>query len=70
VYVNGDDPVFEGVIVRDNVLPDFARVTTGSYTQNWMYSYGGGVCVHDGNVSFTTSLLPISIHLLVLNRQS
>jgi predicted outer membrane repeat protein len=56
VYVNGDDPVFEGVIVRDNVLPDFGRVSTGSYTQNWMYSYGGGVCVHDGNVSFSGSL--------------
>jgi len=56
VYVNGDDPIFEDVIIRDNTLPVFARVSTGRFTQNWMYSYGGGVCVRGGNVSFTRAL--------------
>jgi hypothetical protein len=45
------------VIIRDNLLPVFARVSTGRFTQNWMYSYGGGVCVRGGNVSFTRALL-------------
>ncbi len=57
VYVSGDDPTFEDVIIRENTLPVFARVSTGSYTQNWMYSYGGGVCVHDGIVTFGGSII-------------
>ncbi len=56
VYVDGDDPIFEDVIIRDNLLPDFARVSVGDFRQNWMYSYGGGLCVHDGNVAFSESL--------------
>jgi hypothetical protein len=53
IYINGDDPIFYDIDVRDNTLPDFAQVATGSFTQTWMYSYGGGVCLQNSNASFS-----------------
>ncbi len=55
VFVNGDDPIFYDVDIRDNNLPEFAQVSTGSFTQTWMYSYGGGVCLQNSNASFEGS---------------
>ncbi len=51
VYVAGDDPVLDDVILYNNSLPDFDQVVVGSYEQWWLYSYGGGICVSDGNVT-------------------
>ena len=55
VYVSGDDPMFYEVDIRDNNLPEFAQVSTGSFTQTWMYSSGGGVCLQNSNASFEGS---------------
>ncbi len=49
IYVEGDDPTFSDVVVVDNVLPEFEQTAVGSWTQNWLYSYGGGICVRGGN---------------------
>ncbi len=57
VYVNGDDPYFYDTIVRDNILPDFEQATIGSYTQYWLYSYGGGVCLRNSNATFETTMI-------------
>jgi hypothetical protein len=57
VYVNGDDPIFYDVDIRDNTLPDFEQVENGSFTQTWMYSSGGGVCLEDSNASFSDSFI-------------
>ncbi len=51
VYVAGDDPVLSDVILYNNSLPDFDQVVVGSYEQWWLYSYGGGLCVSDGNAT-------------------
>ncbi|GDX78769.1 hypothetical protein LBMAG42_05800 [Deltaproteobacteria bacterium] len=51
VHVEGDDPTLSDLIVYDNQLPDIDQVATGDYTQTWLYSYGGGLCVVDGNVT-------------------
>ncbi|MDP2312530.1 MAG: putative metal-binding motif-containing protein [Pseudomonadota bacterium] len=55
IYVNGDDPVFYDVDVRDNTLPEFQQVSSGSFNQVWMYSYGGGACLQNSNASFEDS---------------
>ncbi len=52
VYVNGDDPIFYDVDIRDNNLPAFQQISSGSFNQIWMYSYGGGVCLQDSNARF------------------
>ncbi|MBM4365892.1 MAG: putative metal-binding motif-containing protein [Deltaproteobacteria bacterium] len=46
-YVNGDDPTFSEMAFIDNDLPDFDQVSTGSWSQTWIYSYGGGICAMD-----------------------
>ncbi len=51
IHVSGDDPVLEDLVVYDNELPDNDQASTGDYTQSWLFSYGGGVCIVDGNVS-------------------
>lgn len=53
IYVNGDDPILENIYVRGNTLPDFSQTRVGSFTQYWMYSYGGGIAVRAGNVQMT-----------------
>ncbi|MES2642576.1 MAG: MopE-related protein [Myxococcota bacterium] len=55
IFVNGDDPVFYDVDVRDNTLPEFQQVSSGEYAQVWMYSYGGGVCLQNSNANFEDS---------------
>ncbi|MDP2306836.1 MAG: putative metal-binding motif-containing protein [Pseudomonadota bacterium] len=55
IYVNGDDPTFYDVDVRDNTLPGFEQVATGTYTQVWMYSFGGGVCLRNSSSHFENS---------------
>jgi hypothetical protein len=55
VYVDGDDPDFYDMDIRDNTLPAFEQTSTGSFAQTWMYSYGGGVCLKNSNASFETS---------------
>ena len=57
IFVNGDDPVFYDVDVRDNTLPEFQQVATGSFTQTWLYSYGGGVALRNSNASFSSSYI-------------
>ncbi|MFN7146280.1 MAG: hypothetical protein ACK4YP_21080, partial [Myxococcota bacterium] len=55
VYVNGDDPAFYDVDIRDNTLPEFEQTLTGRFTQTWMYSAGGGVCLLNSNATFSDS---------------
>ncbi len=60
-YVNGDDPNLYDLVVVDNTLPAFEQYAvdsgcapgTGScgYEQNWLYSYGGGLCLKDSAAS-------------------
>ncbi|MDP2306286.1 MAG: putative metal-binding motif-containing protein [Pseudomonadota bacterium] len=57
VYANGDDPNFYDVIIRDNTLPGFEQTSVGGYTQYWMYSFGGAVCLQGSNATFTTSVI-------------
>ena len=52
IYINGDDPAISDSEVAANTLPDFIQQSTGSYTQTWMYSYGGGICVRDSLATF------------------
>ena len=52
LYIDGDDPVISDVVLRDNTLPDFAQTSVGSFTQYWLYSYGGGACVRNSAASF------------------
>ena len=51
IAISGDDPILEDVIVYNNELPLADQASTGDYTQVWLSSYGGGICVVDGNVS-------------------
>ena len=51
VHVEGDDPTFGDLVVYANHLPAIDQVATGDFTQTWLYSYGGGICVVDGNVT-------------------
>ncbi|MFN7146599.1 MAG: MopE-related protein, partial [Myxococcota bacterium] len=57
VYVNGDDPVLYDLVIRDNVLPVFEQTAVGRYTQYWMYSYGGGVCLENSNASIEGTMV-------------
>jgi hypothetical protein len=45
LYINGDDPILEDIIVTNNTLPDFDQVSISSFTQYWLYSYGGGIAI-------------------------
>ncbi len=51
IRVEGDDPTLVDLIITDNVLPDYTQESSGSFTQIWRYSYGGGLCVQSGVVS-------------------
>ncbi len=51
-YVNGDDPQFSDMVFSNNNLPEFNQVTTGSWTQTWVESMGGGVCAIGSNATF------------------
>ena len=51
IRVDGDDPTLVDLSIEDNVLPDFSQDSSGSFTQIWRYSYGGGLCVQSGVVS-------------------
>ncbi len=55
VHVDGDDPIFDDVIITGNSLPPMEQASTGDYTQAWLYSYGGGLCVTGGIVTLTNS---------------
>ncbi|MDP2309159.1 MAG: putative metal-binding motif-containing protein, partial [Pseudomonadota bacterium] len=57
VYAYGDDPTFYDVIIRDNTLPGFEQTSVGGFTQTWMYSFGGAVCLQSSNASFSTSII-------------
>ena len=52
VYIAGDDPIFSDLIITENLLPEFEQTAVGSFTQYWLYSYGGGVCVKGGAPEF------------------
>ncbi len=57
IYVEGDDPVLYDLNVADNTLPEFEQYTIPcggtacNYEQNWLYSYGGGICLKDSAAS-------------------
>ena len=55
IYVDGDDPAFYDIIVRDNALPAFEQASVASFEQYWLYSYGGGACLRNSNATFATS---------------
>ncbi len=55
VHVDGDDPTFEDIIITGNTLPVVEQASTGDYTQTWLYSYGGGLCVANGIVTMANS---------------
>jgi hypothetical protein len=57
VFVNGDDPDFYDMIIRDNTLPDFEQAHIGSFAQYWLYSSGGGVCLMNSNATFETTMV-------------
>jgi hypothetical protein len=57
LYINGDDPELSDIVVRDNTLPEFTQVSMGSYTQYWLYSYGGGIAI----LNSATDLTGISV---------
>ncbi len=57
LYVNGDDPTVYDVVIRDNTLPSFEQATVGSFTQYWLYSYGGGVCLRDSNADIYAAMI-------------
>ena len=52
IYIDGDDPEFSDVVVEDNTLPEFEQYTAGSFQQNWLYSYGGGICARNSAATF------------------
>jgi hypothetical protein len=58
IYIDGDDPILYDVTIEDNTLPEFEQYTIPcgsgacSFEQNWIYSYGGGVCAKDSAGSF------------------
>ncbi len=54
-YINGDDPTFSEMAFLDNDLPDFDEVSTGSWSQTWIYSYGGAVCAMNSVTSIEDS---------------
>jgi len=51
-YVEGDDPAFSDMVFSNNNLPVFDQVTTGSWSQTWLESSGGGVCALGSNATF------------------
>ena len=51
IRVDGDDPRLVDLAIEDNILPDYSQQSSGSFTQIWRYSYGGGICVQSGVVS-------------------
>jgi Putative metal-binding motif len=53
LYIDGDDPILEDVVVRGNELPEFVQEKVGSFTQNWLYSYGGGIYISNSNTTAT-----------------
>jgi hypothetical protein len=53
LYINGDDPILESLIIRGNELPEFEQTKVSSFTQNWMYSYGGGIYLANSNTMAT-----------------
>ncbi len=55
LYIEGDDPSFYDMDVRNNTLPVFEQAASGTFSQTWMYSYGGGVCLKNANASFEDS---------------
>ncbi|MBM4365891.1 MAG: putative metal-binding motif-containing protein [Deltaproteobacteria bacterium] len=54
-YINGDDPMFSEMVFTDNDLPDFDQVSTGAWSQTWVYSFGGGICALDSITSVSDS---------------
>jgi hypothetical protein len=52
VYIDGDDPYLYDIVIEDNSLPPFEQAKMSSFTQYWLYSYGGGVCAKDTNAVF------------------
>lgn len=50
IFVDGDNPTLDDLVVTENTLPAFAQTSTGDYTQTWTYSHGGGICVASGSV--------------------
>jgi hypothetical protein len=55
IHVDGDDPTLEDIVVTGNTLPVVEQASTGDYSQSWLYSYGGGICVAGGIVTMTNS---------------
>lgn len=51
VYVSGDDPSLEDLVITGNTLPEFSQTTSGDFEQIWMFSFGGGLCVDNGSVT-------------------
>ena len=50
IYVDGDDPTLQDVIIESNTLPETEQAVAGDFVQNWLYSYGGGIAVINGTV--------------------
>ena len=53
IYIDGDDPNLEDLVVRGNDLPAFEQTSVGSFEQNWIYSYGGAICAMDTTAELT-----------------
>ncbi len=53
IFVDGDDPILEDLVIAANLLPPFSQEITGSYQQTWYYSFGGGLYVDAGTVQMS-----------------
>jgi len=51
IYIEGEDPTLQDLRIQDNILPDFDLYVAGDWAQYWSYSYGGGLCALDANIS-------------------
>ncbi|GDX78770.1 hypothetical protein LBMAG42_05810 [Deltaproteobacteria bacterium] len=51
-YVSGDDPQFSDMVFEAGDLPEFAQEPTGSWSQAWVSSAGGGVCALNSAATF------------------
>ena len=51
MYIDGDDPTLEDLVIRRSTLPEAETVTHGAFTQYWLESYGGGVCLRNSDAT-------------------
>ena len=54
IYVNGADPTWDDLVLSDNDLPPYSYTTLSDLEDMYVYSFGGGAYITDGNVDSTS----------------